>query len=129
MVRNVYILFSGTEPPTARDDQEIMDLVDPSTPLPPWFSEEDLVAYASLYEKSGFRFALQVPYRYPVKSFRMLYSYVDKTTLRGMTWNSMQVFRHRLWNYRSKSYSTNITDQWPEGLSPKVCRYGGLHKE
>lgn len=63
VVRNVYILFSGTEPPTARDDQEIMDLVDPSTPLPPWFSEEDLAAYASLYEKSGFRFALQVPYR------------------------------------------------------------------
>lgn len=63
MVRNIYILFSGTEPPTARDDQEIMDLVDPSTPLPPWFSEEDLAAYASLYEKSGFRFALQVPYR------------------------------------------------------------------
>ncbi|KAL3574431.1 hypothetical protein D5086_025044 [Populus alba] len=62
VVRNVYILFSGTEPPTARDDQEIMDLVDPST-LPPWFSEEDLAAYASLYEKSGFRFALQVPYR------------------------------------------------------------------
>ncbi|KAL3574446.1 hypothetical protein D5086_025059 [Populus alba] len=49
--------------PSARDDQEIMDLVDPSTPLPPWFSEEDLAAYASLYEKSGFRFALQVPYR------------------------------------------------------------------
>ncbi|KAJ6884956.1 hypothetical protein NC652_031836 [Populus alba x Populus x berolinensis] len=72
VVRNVYILFSGTEPPTARDDQEIMDLVDPSTPLPPWFSEEDLAAYASLYEKSGFRFALQV-------------------------------FRHRLWNYKSKS--------------------------
>ncbi|KAL3574441.1 hypothetical protein D5086_025054 [Populus alba] len=46
VVRNVYILFSGTEPPTARDDQEIMDLVDPSTPLPPWFSEEDLAAYA-----------------------------------------------------------------------------------
>ncbi|KAJ6878177.1 bifunctional epoxide hydrolase 2-like [Populus alba x Populus x berolinensis] len=60
VVRNVYILFSGTEPPTARDDQEIMDLVDPSTPLPPWFSEEDLAAYASLYEKSGFRFALQL---------------------------------------------------------------------
>ncbi|XP_073260227.1 epoxide hydrolase 2 isoform X3 [Populus alba] len=38
-------------------------LTSTSTPLPPWFSEEDLAAYASLYEKSGFRFALQVPYR------------------------------------------------------------------
>ncbi|KAI9093226.1 hypothetical protein K1719_027240 [Acacia pycnantha] len=40
-----------------------MDLFDPSTPLPPWFSEQDLATYASLYEKSGFRYALQVPYR------------------------------------------------------------------
>ncbi|KAF5745971.1 bifunctional epoxide hydrolase 2-like [Tripterygium wilfordii] len=40
-----------------------MDLVDPSTPLPPWFSEEDLEVYGSLYENSGFRFPLQVPYR------------------------------------------------------------------
>lgn len=64
MIKNIYILFSGTEPPTAKDDtQEIMDLVDASTPLPPWFSEEDLAVYASLYETSGFRFALQVPYR------------------------------------------------------------------
>ncbi|WCJ30691.1 alpha/beta-Hydrolases superfamily protein [Euphorbia peplus] len=63
VIRNIYILFSGTEPPAASDAQEIMDLVDPSTPLPPWFSEEDLAVYASLYEKSGFRFALQVPYR------------------------------------------------------------------
>ena len=39
-------------------------MVDPSTPLPPWFTEEDLTAYGALYEKSGFRTALQVPYRY-----------------------------------------------------------------
>ncbi|KAJ4825871.1 putative polyol transporter 4 [Turnera subulata] len=63
VIRNIYILFSGSELPTARDDQEIMDLVDPSTPLPPWFTEEDLATYASLYENSGFRFPLQVPYR------------------------------------------------------------------
>ncbi|KAJ9170971.1 hypothetical protein P3X46_019143 [Hevea brasiliensis] len=63
VIRNIYILFSGVETPVAGDDQEIMDLVDPSTPLPPWFSEEDLAVYASLYEKSGFRYPLQVPYR------------------------------------------------------------------
>uniref|UniRef100_A0A3N7HMR9 AB hydrolase-1 domain-containing protein n=1 Tax=Populus trichocarpa TaxID=3694 RepID=A0A3N7HMR9_POPTR len=62
VIKNIYILFSGTKPPTAREDQEIMDMVDPSTPLPPWFSEEDLAVYASLYEKSGFRYSLQVPY-------------------------------------------------------------------
>ena len=63
VIRNIYILFSGTEVPVAADDQEIIDWFNPSTPLPPWFSEEDLATYASLYEKSGFRFALQVPDR------------------------------------------------------------------
>ncbi|KAM7276495.1 hypothetical protein ACFE04_018361 [Oxalis oulophora] len=63
VIRNIYILFSKSEIPIAAPDQEIMDLVDPSTPLPPWFSEEDLAAYASLYEKSGFSYPLQVPYR------------------------------------------------------------------
>ncbi|KAJ4980442.1 hypothetical protein NE237_031279 [Protea cynaroides] len=63
VVRNIYILFSGSELPIAGEDQEIMDLVDPSSPLPPWFTEEDLAVYATLYEKSGFRTALQVPYR------------------------------------------------------------------
>jgi len=63
VVRNVYILFSKPEIPIAREDQEIMDMVESSTPLPPWFTEEDLEAYGALYEKSGFRTALKVPYR------------------------------------------------------------------
>ncbi|CAN4078976.1 unnamed protein product [Withania somnifera] len=63
VVRNIYILFSRSEIPIANEDQEIMDIVQPSTPLPPWFSEEDLAAYGSLYEKSGFQTALHVPYR------------------------------------------------------------------
>ncbi|KAH0969460.1 hypothetical protein GBA52_028688 [Prunus armeniaca] len=63
VIRNIYILFSRSEVPVAAADQEIMDLFDPATPLPPWFSEEDLAVYSSLYEKSGFRFPLQVPYR------------------------------------------------------------------
>ncbi|KAL6226528.1 hypothetical protein ACLB2K_000490 [Fragaria x ananassa] len=57
------ILFSRSELPIAAENQEIMDLVDSSTPLPPWFTEEDLEAYGKLYEKSGFRTALRVPYR------------------------------------------------------------------
>jgi hypothetical protein len=40
-----------------------MDLADLSTPLPEWFTEEDLDTYAKLYEKSGFRYPLQMPYR------------------------------------------------------------------
>lgn len=63
VIRNIYTLFSRSEVPIASDDQEIMDLFDPSVPLPTWFSEQDLSVYASLYEKSGFRYALQVPYR------------------------------------------------------------------
>ncbi|XVE51302.1 hypothetical protein DITRI_Ditri02bG0029300 [Diplodiscus trichospermus] len=63
VVRNIYILFSRSEIPIAAENQEIMDLVDASTPLPPWFTEEDLATYGALYEKSGFKTALQVPYR------------------------------------------------------------------
>ncbi|XP_059295104.1 uncharacterized protein LOC132048212 [Lycium ferocissimum] len=63
VLRNIYILFSRNDIPIAAPNQEIMDLVDSSTPLPPWFSDEDLSAYGALYEKSGFRTALQVPYR------------------------------------------------------------------
>ena len=63
VVRTIYILFSRSEIPVADEGQEIMDLADLSTPLPPWFTEEDLDAYAALYEKSGFRYPLQIPYR------------------------------------------------------------------
>ncbi|KAF7803488.1 bifunctional epoxide hydrolase 2 [Senna tora] len=63
VVRNIYILFSRNEIPIAEKNQEIMDLVEPSTPLPPWITEEDLATYGALYEKSGFQTALKVPYR------------------------------------------------------------------
>lgn len=63
VVRNIYILFSRSEMPIADEKQEIMDMVDSSTPLPHWFTEQDLETYSALYEKSGFRTALKVPYR------------------------------------------------------------------
>ncbi|XP_052182343.1 uncharacterized protein LOC127794999 [Diospyros lotus] len=63
VVRNIYILFSKSEIPIAGEDQEIMDMVEPSIPLPHWFTEQDLATYGALYEKSGFQTALQVPYR------------------------------------------------------------------
>jgi len=62
-VKNVYILFSRSEIPIANENQEIMDLVEPDTPLPAWFTEEDLAIYGALYENSGFQTALQIPYR------------------------------------------------------------------
>jgi hypothetical protein len=40
-----------------------MDLADESTPMPQWFTEEDLSAYTDLYEKSGLMTAIQIPYR------------------------------------------------------------------
>ncbi|XP_039014667.1 uncharacterized protein LOC120144751 [Hibiscus syriacus] len=59
VVRKIYIMFSGSESPVAAsDNQEIMDLVDSSTLLPPRLSEEDIAEYGSLYDKSGFRTAL-----------------------------------------------------------------------
>ncbi|CAH9059906.1 unnamed protein product [Cuscuta europaea] len=63
VVRNVYILFSRSEIPIANEKEEIMDMVDSSTPLPPWFTEQDLAIYGDLYDKSGFRTALKLPYR------------------------------------------------------------------
>ncbi|XP_009780367.1 epoxide hydrolase 2-like isoform X1 [Nicotiana sylvestris] len=63
VVRKIYILFSRSEIPIADENQEILDLVEPGTPLPYWFSEKDLAIYGAKYEKSGFRTALQVPYR------------------------------------------------------------------
>ncbi|XP_039166633.1 uncharacterized protein LOC104442656 [Eucalyptus grandis] len=50
----IYILFSRSELPIAAENQEIMDIVDPSTPLSSWFTEGDLEEYSSLYQKSGF---------------------------------------------------------------------------
>jgi pimeloyl-ACP methyl ester carboxylesterase len=63
VVRNIYILFSKSKIPIAKENQEVMDLVEPSTPLPSWITEEEFSTYADLYEKSGFRTALTVPYR------------------------------------------------------------------
>nr|XP_016496928.1 PREDICTED: bifunctional epoxide hydrolase 2-like isoform X1 [Nicotiana tabacum] len=63
VVRKINILFSRSEIPIADENQEILDLVEPGTPLPYWFSEKDLAIYGAKYEKSGFRTALQVPYR------------------------------------------------------------------
>ncbi|KAK3136512.1 hypothetical protein QOZ80_5BG0437440 [Eleusine coracana subsp. coracana] len=63
IMRTIYILFSKSEVPVAKQGQEIVDLAEESTPLPDWFTEEDLSAYTALYEKSGFITALQIPYR------------------------------------------------------------------
>ncbi|KAJ0018277.1 hypothetical protein Pint_10637 [Pistacia integerrima] len=41
IVKSIYILFSRSEIPIAAENQEIMDLVDASTPLPAWKFHED----------------------------------------------------------------------------------------
>lgn len=101
VVRNVYILFSRSEIPIAPENQEIMDLVEPSTPLPYWFTDNDLATYGALYEKSGFRTALQVPYRYCIKP--SLIGYLLKIGL----WNDYAAFDSKFlgrwvhsWNYQ-----------------------------
>ncbi|XP_047943159.1 bifunctional epoxide hydrolase 2-like [Salvia hispanica] len=81
VVRNVYTLFSRSEIPIARENQEIMDLVDSSTPLPPWFSEEDLANYGSLYQNSGFQTALKVPYRCKSETYNITNEKVEVPAL------------------------------------------------
>jgi len=63
VVRRMYILFSRPESPMAKEGQELLDMVDSSAALPSWYTEEDLEYVGGLYEKSGFRTALKVPYR------------------------------------------------------------------
>ncbi len=58
VVRNIYTLFSSSELPVAKDGKEVMDLYDPFKPLPPWFTEDDLQMYSSLYDKSCFVFPM-----------------------------------------------------------------------
>ncbi|MBA0751636.1 hypothetical protein Gogos_000548 [Gossypium gossypioides] len=53
------------------DTKIVIRKVDSSAPLPPWLSEEDLAEYGSLYEKSRFCTALQVPYRTMMQSCRL----------------------------------------------------------
>ncbi|KAG8362635.1 hypothetical protein BUALT_BualtUnG0056000 [Buddleja alternifolia] len=81
IVRNIYILFARSEIPIAEENQEIMDMVDSSTPLPPWFTDEDLEAYGSLYEKSTFRTALKVPYRSLSEEFNIKHDKVEAPAL------------------------------------------------
>ncbi|KAG6533047.1 hypothetical protein ZIOFF_006908 [Zingiber officinale] len=84
VVRTIYILFSRSEIPIAEEGQEILDLADSSAPLPPWFTEADLDAYAALYENSGFSFPLHMPYRpvasIPAMVFETLFSSLNLVT-------------------------------------------------
>ncbi|XP_057845175.1 uncharacterized protein LOC131054646 [Cryptomeria japonica] len=79
VVRNIYTLFSGSELPVAEEGKEIMDLYDPATPLPSWFTEDDLKTYSSLYEKSGFAFPMQVPYISMMSNWGKLAELTDHT--------------------------------------------------
>ncbi|XP_057816590.2 uncharacterized protein LOC131029924 [Cryptomeria japonica] len=79
VVRNIYTLFSRSELPVAEEGKEIMDLYDPATPLPAWFTEDDLKMYSSLYEKSGFAFPLQVPYMAMKRNWGKLGEITDYT--------------------------------------------------
>ncbi|XP_057816503.2 uncharacterized protein LOC131029865 [Cryptomeria japonica] len=79
VVRNIYTLFSSSELPVAEEGKEIMDLYDPATPLPSWFTEDNLKMYSSLYEKSGFAFPLQVPYMAMKRNWGKLGEIIDYT--------------------------------------------------
>jgi hypothetical protein len=84
VVRTIYVLFSGSEVPIAKEGQETMDLADDSTPLPEWFTQEDLDEYASLYEKSGFGYPIRMPYRYSRSSQMFLLDFARATPILGI---------------------------------------------
>ncbi|KAK1420087.1 hypothetical protein QVD17_21407 [Tagetes erecta] len=98
VVRNVYILFSKSEIPIANENQEIMDLVDPSTPLPSWITEEDLAVYGDLYHKSGFKTPLQVPYR----------TILDKTSYPQQSLNDLKIDAPALFIMGEEDYVINF---------------------
>eukprot|EP00249_Psilotum_nudum_P003691 c17154_g1_i1 orf=490-1455(-) len=63
VVKRIYILFCNSEMPLAPEGKETLDLVDGSAPLPDWLTENDLKVYAELYQKSGFGYPMELPYR------------------------------------------------------------------
>ncbi|KAL2347411.1 hypothetical protein Fmac_001411 [Flemingia macrophylla] len=93
VVRNIYILFSRSKIPIANENQEIMDLVEPDTPLPSWFTEEDLATYGALYEKSGFQPALQIPYRSFDEVFNLPREVSEVIAKRGTVCDFWQLFK------------------------------------
>ncbi|KAL8032661.1 hypothetical protein ABFX02_13G110700 [Erythranthe guttata] len=121
VLRNIYILFARNEVPTAQQNQEIMDLVDPSTDsLPHWFTEQDLAEYASLYEKSGFRTALQVPYRSLDEEFDIVNRKVEVPALVVVGGKDYSLKFPGIEEYirsgRAKAYVPNYeTEHLPEG--------------
>lgn len=63
VIRRIYIMFCNSQMPIASETENTLDLVKASDPLPDWMTEEDLQVYAGLYEKSGFGYPMEVPYR------------------------------------------------------------------
>ncbi|KAK2985506.1 hypothetical protein RJ640_008679 [Escallonia rubra] len=144
VLKNIYILFSGSDLPAAREDQEIMDLVDPSTPLPPWFTEEDLDIYAALYEKSGFRTPLQVPYRAWLEDYGVTELKVDAPALLIMGEKDYALKFGNLAEYISggvvKQYVPNlevtylpegshfVQEQFPDQVNSLILAFLNKHK-
>lgn len=62
MFTNIYKLFSKQFVPMATPSQEIMDLADPSEPLPSFLSQDDVNEYVQHYEKSGFSNPVRATY-------------------------------------------------------------------
>ncbi|GJY43591.1 bifunctional epoxide hydrolase 2-like protein [Tanacetum coccineum] len=72
-----------------------MDLVEPSTPLPSWFTEDDLAVYCALCEKTGFQTALQVLYR----------SFTEKVEYQKQDPNKLKVEAPALFIMGEKDYA------------------------
>ncbi|KAH7425410.1 hypothetical protein KP509_11G052700 [Ceratopteris richardii] len=63
VVKKIYTLFCNKEMVIAAENEQILDLVKDSDPLPKWMTEEDFKVYGKLYDNSGFGYPIEVPYR------------------------------------------------------------------
>lgn len=143
VVKNIYIMFSKSEIPIAAKNQEIMDLVDPNTPLPSWFTEQDLENYASLYCKSGFQTALRVPYRSIGEDLKLPEAKIEVPSLLIMGEKDYALKFPRMENYVRSGYvktfipnleivyvpegSHFVQEQFPDKVNELLVNFLGKH--
>ncbi|EFJ15496.1 hypothetical protein SELMODRAFT_118464 [Selaginella moellendorffii] len=73
VLKNIYMLFCRFAGP----DEEIMDLVTTSDPIPSWLTEEFIKVQSELYEKSGFECPLCFTYCDRMRAFELMAPWIN----------------------------------------------------
>ncbi|EFJ24944.1 hypothetical protein SELMODRAFT_100032 [Selaginella moellendorffii] len=77
VLKNIYTLFCRSELQIAGPDEEIMDLVTTSDPIPSWLTEEFIKVQSELYDKSGFECPLRFTYRDRMRKFELMAPWIS----------------------------------------------------